>query len=70
MTTPEPRRPRAESRVTMPPPAFCTLGATLCRVRVWTDAEWDDLPPADRPTAHQRVPGLGWVGAVPEQGLN
>ena len=51
-------------------PLQCTDGPTLCRVRVWSDAEWDALPPADRPRRAERVAGLGWVVAVPEVVIN
>ena len=47
-----------------------TSGPMLCRLRVWTDAEWRRLPAAERPAQHIHAPGLGWVGAVPIVGLN
>jgi hypothetical protein len=47
-----------------------TSGPMLCRLRVWTDAEWESLPAAKRPAQHIHAPGLGWVSAVPIQGLN
>lgn len=70
MTRPEPR-PRRGAGVTPPPgPFFCTLGPRLCRLAFWTEAEWDALPPDQRPAVHERVPGLGWVAALPDQVLN
>jgi hypothetical protein len=49
-----------------PEPTYCIVGDTLCRVCVWTEDEWDRLDPAQRPSTFEHVPGLGWVGAVPE----
>jgi hypothetical protein len=40
-------------------------GTSLCRLRIWTDSEWMELPSGERPSHHTYVPGLGWVGAVP-----
>jgi hypothetical protein len=51
-------------------PAYCVVGPTLCRIRVWTESEWAELPEGDRPATREHVPGLGWVGAVPEVCLN
>jgi hypothetical protein len=45
-------------------PVFCVIGDTLCRVRVWTEAEWERIDPSVRPSPHIHVPGLGWIGAV------
>jgi hypothetical protein len=45
-------------------PLYCVVGDTLCEVRVWSDAEWEQLDPAERPSRVVSVPGLGWVGAV------
>lgn len=45
-------------------PIYCVVGDTLCEVRVWSDAEWAQLDPAERPSRVVQVPGLGWVGAV------
>jgi hypothetical protein len=45
-------------------PLLCVVGDTLCRVRVWTEAEWEQIVPADRPSPAVHVPGLGWVGAT------
>jgi hypothetical protein len=52
------------------PATLITSGAMLCWLRVWTDAEWESLPTARRPAQHIHAPGLGWVGAVPIDGLN
>ncbi|MHC5539164.1 hypothetical protein ACYOEI_13180 [Singulisphaera rosea] len=53
-----------------PAPMFCIVGETVCRVRIWTDAEWELLDIADRPTVVEQVPGLGWVGAVLSRDVN
>ena len=58
-----PRRPAP--RHAAPDPAFCVVGETLCRVRVYPEAEWDALPADRRPTPAEHFPGLGWVAAVP-----
>jgi hypothetical protein len=50
----------------LPPEAlFCTLGDTLCRVRFFTEAEWEQLPPSRRPAEAVRRPGSGWLAPVP-----
>jgi len=46
-------------------PEYCVVGEMLCEVRTWTDEDWAALPAARRPVAYERVPCLGWVGAVP-----
>jgi hypothetical protein len=53
-----------------PLPVEVLCGPFLCRLRVWSDAEWDALPPHGRPPQAEYFPGLGWVGAVPVGGLN
>src|SRR4051794_32254273 len=52
------RAPPSRSRV------FCAIGETLCEVRVWTEEEWEALPPDRRPSPAEFLDGLGWVGAV------
>jgi hypothetical protein len=42
----------------------------LCRVRIWTDEEWDAMPLASRPPISEYVAGLGWVAAIPEEWMN
>ena len=51
-------------------PILCTDGSTLCRVRILTPAQWDALPPDQRPKRAEFVPALGWVVAVPVEELN
>ena len=46
-----------------PGPIYCVIGDTICRVRVWSDAEWAAMAPAERPSPSVFVPGLGWVAA-------
>jgi hypothetical protein len=53
-----------------PGPMLVTSGPMLCRLRVWSDRQWEELAAADRPAQHVRVPGLGWVGAVPVACMN
>lgn len=45
-------------------PILCSVGDTLCEVRVWTEEEWVLIPPSQRPSLASHFPGLGWVGAV------
>lgn len=47
-----------------------TSGPFLCRLRVWSEEEWKRLPENDRPREYVHAPGLGWVGAMPEDCLN
>ena len=63
-----PRSPDPEVATAAPP--LITAGPMLCRLRVWTEAEWAALPARERPSRHVHAPGLGWVGAVPIAGLN
>lgn len=58
------RRTERKDAPSKPMPVFCIVGETVCRVRIWTDAEWERLDVADRPAVVEQVPGLGWVGAV------
>jgi hypothetical protein len=44
--------------------------ATFCRLRVWTELEWANLPAESRPPTFVHAPGLGWVGAEPVAVLN
>jgi hypothetical protein len=50
-------------------PVFCTLGDTLCRVRVWTERQWEQLDPGRRPAAAVHRPGFGWFAPVPVRDL-
>ena len=63
-------RPRPTSHDPDPDPDLCTHGGQLCRVRVLTEAQWQQLPAADRPALAEYVPGLGWVVGVPVESLN
>jgi hypothetical protein len=66
-----PDRPR--DAATMRPataPEAVVDGPMLCRLRIWTEAEWDALPAGRRPRRCVHAPGLGWVGAVPDECLN
>jgi hypothetical protein len=51
-------------------PLYCTVGPSLCRVRVLTDDQWNALPEDHKPLKAESVPGLGWVVAFPEQNFN
>ena len=46
-------------------PLFIIADGILCRLRVWSEAEWDVLPDDRRPLKFLHVRGLGWVGAEP-----
>ena len=59
------RLPRVDAPQSRPGPQYCTVGDMLCEVRVWTEARWDATPAGERPVKSARVPGLGWVVAVP-----
>lgn len=47
-----------------------TSGPFLCRLHVWTEEEWAQLPEANRPREFVHAPGLGWVGAMPDDCMN
>ncbi len=51
-----------------PPQILC--GPMLCRLHVWTEAEWTALAEDERPAQYVHAPGLGWVGAVPQRCMN
>jgi hypothetical protein len=51
-------------------PVLITSGPMLCRLRIWTEAEWAMLPEAERPAQYTHALGLGWVGAIPTACLN
>ena len=72
MTAPDRDRlhPPAAPPADPPPLGRCVDGPALCEVRVYTEAEWAALPPAERPARHAHYPGLGWVAAVPVGHLN
>jgi hypothetical protein len=61
-------RPSPAQSVTTP--ILISDGPLLCRLQVWTEAEWAVLPEEDRPTTFTHAPGLGWVGAVPIDCMN
>ena len=63
------RRGRARN-VIDPDPVQVLCGSALCMLRVWNEAEWAALPPAERPTNAVRALGIGWVGAKPTEQLN
>lgn len=50
------------------PPVYCTHGEVLCRVRIWTEAQWAELDEARRPAGAEHVPGVGWAAPVPAGG--
>ena len=61
------RRGKARDMID-PGPVHVVCGSTLCRLRVWDEAEWAATPLAERPT--HVVPGLGWDGADPIVQIN
>ncbi len=62
----DPARPKGLA----PPTCEIADGGRLCRLRVWTEAEWGALREDQRPATREHVRGLGWVGAVPVLTLN
>ena len=44
-----------------PAAVHCVVGDTLCEVRIFGEAEWEAIPPGDRPSPAEYFPGLGWV---------
>jgi hypothetical protein len=40
-------------------------GTTLCKLQIWSESDWLELPIDERPFRHTHVPGLGWLCAVP-----
>jgi hypothetical protein len=65
MTAPSRRKLRSTpERPSWPEPVYCTLGDTLCRVHIWTDEEWQQLDPDERPAEAVHYPDIGWVAPV------
>lgn len=58
--------PQAESPSSIP----LVVNSMVCMLRVWSEEEWAELPEADRPIEYVHAPGMGWVGAVPIEGMN
>ena len=54
----------------VPGPIQVTSGPMLCQLHIWTEAEWAELPEAERPLQFTHAPGLGWVGALPVECMN
>src|SRR5437763_16872749 len=52
------RIPGAAEPVGAGAPIQVTSGAFLCRLHVWTDQAWDELPEAQRPREYVHAPGL------------
>jgi len=52
------------------PPLYITFGSMLCELRVWTTTELFGSKELERALAITRVPGLGWIGAVPIECMN
>lgn len=40
----------------------CIVGDTIRKVRIWSEEEWAEIDPAERPTPAEYFPGLGWIG--------
>jgi hypothetical protein len=51
-------------------PTYIKCGPMLCELRIWTDTEWLESEGAEQSIAFTRVPGLGWIGAVPVGCMN
>ena len=65
MKAPSNRLPQQITPPARPRPEYCTVGDVLCEVRLWTQEQWDAASMDRRPMKAERVPGLGWVLAVP-----
>jgi hypothetical protein len=52
------------------PPIYITCDSMLCELRVWTTTELLESRELERALALTRVPGLGWIGAVPIECMN
>ena len=50
-------------RQSRPPPVDCIVGETVRRVQILSDAQWNAIPPGQRPSPAEYFPGLGWVVA-------
>jgi len=59
-----PQREQGRTAESSVKPIYCVVGDTVCAVRIWSEAEWEELDPSDRPSHAVHVPGLGWVGPV------
>jgi hypothetical protein len=46
-------------------PIYVTCGSMLCELRIWTTTELPESKEVGRSVALTRIPGLGWIGAVP-----
>jgi hypothetical protein len=53
-----------------PEPVQVLCGPVLCRLEVWSEAEWAAMPESERPATSEHVVGLGWVGVVPAECMN
>jgi hypothetical protein len=65
MSTAMPMSPAAGPAVARGGLGPVVVGEALCRLDVWSDAEWASLPAEYRPTLAVHAPGMGWVVAVP-----
>ncbi len=66
----DPRTAGADRQCHDPRPTYITYGPMLCVLRIWTDEEWLESEGSERSIEYARVPGLGWIGAVPVQCMN
>jgi hypothetical protein len=49
---------------------YVVCDSMFCRLHIWTESEWTARSPSERPIRSERVPGLGWLVAIPVHGLN
>ena len=52
------------------PPIRITCGAVLCELRIWATSELPESKEMERVLILTRIPGLGWIGAVPMEFMN
>jgi hypothetical protein len=51
-------------------PHYVVCDSMSCRLHVWAESEWAARSTSERPIRSERVPGLGWLVAIPVHGLN
>ena len=72
-TTASPRHPRQRPGAEPDPPrplpeGLVVVGEVLCRLHSWTEAQWEAIPAAQRPSPSAYREGLGWVAPLPARG--
>jgi hypothetical protein len=62
--------PGFDSKDAKPTSIECIVGDTIRRVRIWSEAEWANFDPAERPSPAEYFPGLGWIGVESRRKLD